>query len=132
MTDREQFTGSLQNPLPRPDAESTARTPVQAPAAGAGFVFPKNAAPSFRRTRGTDRADAADSERAVMGTGTATPETAVHGRKVLVDDPWGFGRSLEWATSCPPPRHNFTTIPRIRSEPRPSICAIRSSRPSRG
>ncbi|MGW4815122.1 cytochrome ubiquinol oxidase subunit I, partial [Kitasatospora cineracea] len=22
----------------------------------------------------------------------------------------------EWATSCPPPRHNFTTLPRIRSE----------------
>ncbi|CAG7602903.1 cytochrome c oxidase subunit I [Leucobacter soli] len=36
--------------------------------------------------------------------------------KVTVDDPWGFGRSLEWATSCPPPRHNFTSIPRIRSE----------------
>jgi cytochrome c oxidase subunit I len=36
--------------------------------------------------------------------------------RVLVDDPWGFGCSLEWATSCPPPRHNFTTIPRIRSE----------------
>lgn len=36
--------------------------------------------------------------------------------KVLVDDPWGQGGSLEWATSCPPPRHNFTTIPRIRSE----------------
>lgn len=36
--------------------------------------------------------------------------------KVQEDDPWGFGRSLEWATSCPPPRHNFTSIPRIRSE----------------
>ncbi|WP_206446464.1 aa3-type cytochrome oxidase subunit I [Agrococcus sp. KRD186] len=36
--------------------------------------------------------------------------------KVEVDDPWGTGRSLEWATSSPPPRHNFTTIPRIRSE----------------
>ena len=36
--------------------------------------------------------------------------------KVTVDDPWGFGNSLEWATSCPPPRHNFTSIPRIRSE----------------
>jgi cytochrome c oxidase subunit 1 len=32
------------------------------------------------------------------------------------DDPWGWGRSLEWATSCPPPRHNFTRLPRIRSE----------------
>jgi cytochrome c oxidase subunit I len=36
--------------------------------------------------------------------------------KVGVDDPWGWGASLEWATSCPPPRHNFTSIPRIRSE----------------
>ena len=35
---------------------------------------------------------------------------------VNVDDPWGWGRSLEWATSCPPPRHNFVTLPRIRSE----------------
>jgi cytochrome c oxidase subunit I len=35
---------------------------------------------------------------------------------VTEDDPWGWGRSLEWATSCPPPRHNFKTIPRIRSE----------------
>jgi len=35
---------------------------------------------------------------------------------VEVDDPWGYGASLEWATSCPPPRHNFDSIPRIRSE----------------
>jgi cytochrome c oxidase subunit 1 len=35
---------------------------------------------------------------------------------VGVDDPWGWGGSLEWATSCPPPRHNFTSLPRIRSE----------------
>jgi len=39
-----------------------------------------------------------------------------HGEKAVGDDPWGFGNSLEWATSCPPPRHNFVTIPRIRSE----------------
>ena len=39
-----------------------------------------------------------------------------YGRVVTVDDPWGFGNSLEWVTSCPPPRHNFTEIPRIRSE----------------
>ncbi|WP_263250011.1 aa3-type cytochrome oxidase subunit I [Saccharopolyspora rosea] len=32
-----------------------------------------------------------------------------------VDDPWGHANSLEWATSCPPPRHNFTELPRIRS-----------------
>ncbi|MGA5096077.1 cytochrome c oxidase subunit I [Streptomyces lavendulocolor] len=42
--------------------------------------------------------------------------TAAHGERVTVDDPWGHGRSLEWATSCPPPRHNFTALPRIRSE----------------
>ena len=36
--------------------------------------------------------------------------------KVTVNDPWGSGRSLEWATACPAPRHNFTSIPRIRSE----------------
>src|SRR5512133_1697964 len=39
-----------------------------------------------------------------------------HAPLVGVDDPWGWGRSLEWATSCPPPRHNFDRIPRIRSE----------------
>ncbi|MGW0588291.1 aa3-type cytochrome oxidase subunit I [Streptosporangium sp. NPDC002607] len=36
--------------------------------------------------------------------------------QVTVDDPWGYGNSLEWATSCPPPRHNFISLPRIRSE----------------
>jgi len=29
-------------------------------------------------------------------------------------DPWG-GSSLEWATTSPPPEHNFTRLPRIRS-----------------
>ncbi|TDC27999.1 cytochrome c oxidase subunit I [Streptomyces sp. 8K308] len=42
--------------------------------------------------------------------------TARHGTRVVGDDPWGYGRSLEWATSCPPPRHNFLALPRIRSE----------------
>jgi len=36
--------------------------------------------------------------------------------KVQSDDPWGYGASLEWATSCPPPRHNFLRMPEIRSE----------------
>jgi cytochrome c oxidase subunit 1 len=43
-------------------------------------------------------------------------KTSRYGVQVTVDDPWGYGNSLEWATSCPPPRHNFTSIPRIRSE----------------
>ncbi|MEU3219939.1 cytochrome c oxidase subunit I [Streptomyces sp. NPDC006971] len=43
-------------------------------------------------------------------------KTARHAPAVTVNDPWGFGRSLEWATSCPPPRHNFESLPRIRSD----------------
>ena len=34
---------------------------------------------------------------------------------VAASDPWG-GYSLEWATSSPPPHHNFTSLPPIRSE----------------
>ncbi|MCB2413826.1 cytochrome c oxidase subunit I [Demequina sp. TTPB684] len=43
-------------------------------------------------------------------------KTAKTAPRVTVDDPWGYANSLEWATSCPPPRHNFVSIPRIRSE----------------
>jgi cytochrome c oxidase subunit 1 len=39
-----------------------------------------------------------------------------YGETTTADDPWGYGNSLEWATSTPPPRHNFTELPRIRSE----------------
>ncbi|MER6302601.1 cytochrome c oxidase subunit I [Kitasatospora sp. NPDC001539] len=42
--------------------------------------------------------------------------TTRHGTPVGQDDPWGWGRSLEWATSSPPPEHNFHALPRIRSE----------------
>ncbi len=42
--------------------------------------------------------------------------TARHAPRVRTDDPWGFGRSLEWATSCPPPRHNFVALPQVRSD----------------
>ncbi|GAA2106511.1 cytochrome c oxidase subunit I [Actinomadura alba] len=42
--------------------------------------------------------------------------TTRHAPRIAVDDPWGYGNSLEWATSCPPPRHNFLSMPRIRSE----------------
>jgi cytochrome c oxidase subunit 1 len=38
------------------------------------------------------------------------------GEVVEGDDPWGYGNSLEWATSCPPPLRNFERMPRIRSE----------------
>jgi len=30
------------------------------------------------------------------------------------DDPWG-GHTLEWATTSPPPRHNFDSLPPVRS-----------------
>ncbi|HET8600326.1 MAG TPA: cytochrome c oxidase subunit I [Segeticoccus sp.] len=43
-------------------------------------------------------------------------KTAKYAPLVESDDPWGYGGSLEWATSSPPPRHNFDSIPRIRSE----------------
>ncbi|MEU5567264.1 aa3-type cytochrome oxidase subunit I [Micromonospora musae] len=45
-----------------------------------------------------------------------------YGSQVTVDDPWGFGNSLEWATTCPPPLRNFDRMPRIRSE-RPAFDA---------
>ncbi|MEV4656568.1 cytochrome c oxidase subunit I [Micromonospora sp. NPDC049301] len=44
------------------------------------------------------------------------------GSAVSVDDPWGYGNSLEWATTCPPPLRNFDRMPRIRSE-RPAFDA---------
>ncbi len=43
-------------------------------------------------------------------------KSARSGPLAVGDDPWGYANSLEWATSCPPPRHNFTSLPRIRSE----------------
>ncbi|GIE31609.1 cytochrome c oxidase subunit 1 [Actinoplanes italicus] len=38
------------------------------------------------------------------------------GQVVTIDDPWGHGNSLEWATTSPPPLRNFDRMPRIRSE----------------
>ncbi|MEV6299614.1 cytochrome c oxidase subunit I [Actinoplanes sp. NPDC051861] len=38
------------------------------------------------------------------------------GKVTTLDDPWGHGNSLEWATSTPPPLRNFDRMPRIRSE----------------
>jgi len=65
-------------------------------------------------------------------------KTHRHAPKVTVDDPWGYGSSLEWATSCPPPRHNFDSIPRIRSERpvfdlnHPEVAAMDSPTPDQG
>jgi len=61
--------------------------------------------------------------------------TTKNAPNVGVDDPWGFGASLEWATSCPPPRHNFTSLPRIRSERpafdlhHPEVAALEATQP---
>ena len=35
-------------------------------------------------------------------------------RRPAGDDPWE-AHTLEWATSSPPPRHNFDALPPIRS-----------------
>ena len=43
-------------------------------------------------------------------------KTSMTAPLVQSNDPWGYGASLEWTTSCPPPRHNFDQIVRIRSE----------------
>ena len=51
-----------------------------------------------------------------------------YGEVVTVDDPWGYGNSLEWATSCPPPRHNFTSLPGSVPSARPSNCTTRTCR----
>ena len=50
--------------------------------------------------------------------------------RVAGDDPWG-GYSLEWATSSPPPHHNFTSLPPIRSE-RPVFDARQAARRDEG
>ena len=40
---------------------------------------------------------------------------SIHKHEPVPADPWG-GYSLEWATTSPPPEHNFTSLPPIRSE----------------
>ena len=49
------------------------------------------------------------------------------GEITTADDPWGYGNSLEWATSSPPPRHNFHSLPRILSERPLSNCTTPTS-----
>jgi cytochrome o ubiquinol oxidase subunit 1 len=36
-------------------------------------------------------------------------------RRDLTGDPWGTGRTLEWATSSPPPAYNFAVLPRVKT-----------------
>jgi len=38
-----------------------------------------------------------------------------NGGEIAGDDPW-LGNSLEWATTSPPPVHNFDHLPPVRSE----------------
>jgi cytochrome c oxidase subunit 1 len=61
---------------------------------------------------------------ATIGTGILAAGIAVFIADIVVSlvrrvpaggDPWG-GYSLEWATSSPPPEHNFERLPQIRSE----------------
>ena len=35
-------------------------------------------------------------------------------RRDLTGDPWN-GRTLEWATSSPPPAYNFAVLPRVET-----------------
>ena len=62
-----------------------------------------------------DRRRSCSAPRCCRSSTTSTSPTGT-ARSSPSDDPWGHGNSLEWATSCPPPRHNFTSMPRIRSE----------------
>jgi cytochrome c oxidase subunit 1 len=39
---------------------------------------------------------------------------SLRSREAAGEDPWQ-GQTLEWATSSPPPRHNFDALPQIRS-----------------
>lgn len=50
-----------------------------------------------------------------------------YGEPVTVDDPWGYGNSLEWATSCPPPRHGCAPKPTSAAPPSgpPSDCPLK-------
>ena len=65
------------------------------------------ASPPSTRCRRSARSSSAP-RRCRSSTTSGSPATRP---MVEVDDPWGWGRSLEWATSCPPPRHNFVTHP---------------------
>jgi cytochrome c oxidase subunit 1 len=59
----------------------------------------------------------------VLVTSRKTPDAA--------DDPWIYGQTLEWVTSSPPPRQNFTWLPRIRSN-RPAWDHVYPDHPALG
>ena len=69
--------------------------------------------------------------RFVLGASTlpfcGTCSSYRYGEVVTVDDPWGYGNSLESATSYPPPPHNRTELPGSVPNDRPSNCTTRST-----
>jgi heme/copper-type cytochrome/quinol oxidase subunit 1 len=56
-----------------------------------------------------------------------------YGRPASADDPWGYGNSLEWATSSPPPGTTSLSCPASAPNGRPSNCTTRTwwNRPAR-
>ena len=49
-----------------------------------------------------------------------------YGEVVTTDDPWGFGNSLEWATSCPPRGTTSPSCPASVRSDRRSSCTTRT------
>ena len=83
--------------------------------------LPADATASPRSTRSPRSARSSSASRRCRSSTTCGSRTRP-ARWSTVDDPWGHGNSLEWATSCPPPLRNFDRMPRIRSE-RPAFDA---------
>src|SRR5262249_27135777 len=66
------------------------------------------------RTHSTETPSASGSGWSLL-PGLLTTTTRLRRRRTAPADPWG-GNTLEWATSSPPPAHNFDALPEIRSE----------------
>ena len=85
-----------------------------------GHAAPVRRLPAERRVHDAEHRSRRSSRSCSAPRSCRSSTTSSHswkyGRLALRDDPWGHGNSLEWATSSPPPRHNFVEIPRIRSE----------------
>lgn len=41
--------------------------------------------------------------------------SALKEKRTTANDPWGTGRTLEWATATPVPAYNFATIPNVEN-----------------